>query len=108
MQELRDHGRLFVVPYPKSQERILFCPDKASTELVDASLVDMWHETTLEGEDLDKMLKEVGLTPARRVVKWQKPAAVKKRKPRQMRYAKAITNVHMPELFEGKQPDAIH
>jgi len=113
--DLVSKGRFYVVVNPKTQKKQLFYPDSAPlpAKPLDNALLQLWNEDKCEADKLDDLLRAEGIRPATRVFKWrsvaragktQKKKVAKKREYR----ARNLTNVHMPELFQSKQPETFN
>jgi len=105
--DLISQGKFYQVVNPKTQEKRLFYPDRTTRQKpLDSSLLNLWNEQKVDSDRLDELLREHGVTPARRVFKWKGIAKVGKVKkvPKKREYRpRNVTNVHMPELFQTKK-----
>jgi len=123
VEELLRQGRIYAITHQASREKLLFCPplpmetplgsrkedgDANSVSRIDESLVGLWNDTALPSKEaLEDELRACGIKPAwqnTRVRKLSVKKTKKKPKQRDFRFAK-VTNVHMPELFQTKQPE---
>uniref|UniRef100_A0A7S2YXB2 Uncharacterized protein n=1 Tax=Chloropicon laureae TaxID=464258 RepID=A0A7S2YXB2_9CHLO len=105
--------RDFVAAWDGSPSKSLTFPSLSPLNACIFVLLQLWNEDKCEADKLDDLLRAEGIRPATRVFKWrsvaragktQKKKVAKKREYR----ARNLTNVHMPELFQSKQPETFN
>jgi len=112
LQDMLKSGEIFAIINPKSSTRLIFCPDLSEKTQIDGDVISLWNEVKVNSDDIDNELLDCGITPAPRVSKWKFRGIGKKKKKKNAQKReyrpKTVTNIHMPELFQGKQPDTFN
>lgn len=112
IDSLQKEGKIYVVHNLDMKTNILYPVDDSLEHLkVDDDLVKLWHSvkvpinpTELQAAIKAANIKTADFAPVRKRITLNQASKPKAKKYRQQR---VVTNVHLPELHQGPQPDQI-
>jgi DNA-binding transcriptional ArsR family regulator len=113
VQALKEAGRIYVVFNHDLQQEVMYPVDEGLEHLrLDDDLVQLWRSTKVpvNATELHAAIKNAGIKTADFAAPTMKRSAQSsgpRQKVKKYRQQRVVTNIHMPQLHKGPQPDQI-